>query len=122
MASSTQNKVTFCDGNACSHCGRCCDWYYDGDFNRDLESYKRNKCHDLFDAKRRHCRSGASCRYLGIIIKHFDLGHFNNYGRFSGDCDCCGGQGFGVHFDDIHPFVLSGYDGHLLDGFICCCG
>ncbi|CAF1319660.1 unnamed protein product [Adineta ricciae] len=56
-----------CHGNACSCCGKCCDWYYDGDIDRDYERHCRDECHDIYNEDRWHRRPdgpSVTCSYF----------------------------------------------------------
>jgi hypothetical protein len=67
-----QKKVEYCGGNACHHCGRCCDWYYDGDFKHDLDLYIHNKSFGILNKNHWHLRHRARCH-------HQPINHHYNY-------------------------------------------
>ena len=63
-ASSVIGKAepTQCRGNACDRCGKCCDWYYDGDIDRDYERlFDFDICHWSaeipLEKDSRHCKT-----------------------------------------------------------------
>ncbi|CAF1480385.1 unnamed protein product [Rotaria sp. Silwood1] len=58
----TQKKDEGCGGNACPKCGKCRDWYYDRNIDRDLQRWKcDSNCDEIFDENNWHRRSGATC-------------------------------------------------------------
>ncbi|CAF1386713.1 unnamed protein product [Adineta steineri] len=68
---SLQKKVKRCGGNACLECGKCNDWYYDGDMNYDYELLKRRHCRNILQRKRwSYTNEEASCRRNLPEISH----------------------------------------------------
>ncbi|CAF3583699.1 unnamed protein product [Rotaria sp. Silwood1] len=58
-----------CGGHACSQCGKCCDWYYDGDPEADWQSYKMNINCNIRDSSRWYRRDGSTCHHLNAILE-----------------------------------------------------
>ncbi|CAF1351944.1 unnamed protein product, partial [Rotaria sordida] len=71
-------KAVTCNGNPCSNCGKCREWYYDGNIDRDNERFERGESYDIVDRNRWHRRPNGTCRYfyfhhVGILGKHHGL-------------------------------------------------
>ena len=75
-----------CHGNACPCCGKCLDWRYDGDVDRDYECYRRDESNDIFDPKRWHRRPDGPM----VTCSYFSSYHFGPTGaRYGFDmCRC----------------------------------
>ena len=82
-ASSVIGKAepTQCRGNACDRCGKCYDWYYDGNIDRDYERFSRGESSEILNCERWHRRPdgpSVTCSYFyhyhyGSIGALFDL-------------------------------------------------
>ncbi|CAF0985632.1 unnamed protein product [Adineta steineri] len=58
-----------CYGNACPQCGKCLDWRYDGDFERDYESFNRGESRAILIRERWQRRPNGpivTCSYFPI--------------------------------------------------------
>ena len=64
LATKTLRRTDYCNGTACPTCGRCCDWYYKGNFIFDMERYRKNKIYDRILDKQLWQRDiDATCDY-----------------------------------------------------------
>jgi hypothetical protein len=90
MPPPVQNKVKQCGGNACPRCGKCIDWSYDGDLDRDYTLYQRdNKCNGILHKDRWERGKYATCRYHSYhshSFFYYDPYHYD-YGYYS-VCQC----------------------------------
>ena len=69
-----------CYGNACPRCGKCYDWHYDGDIDRDYDRYCRSESYDVLHPKRWHRRpNGPSVRCSYFSCDHFGARGARNY-------------------------------------------
>ncbi|UJR24566.1 hypothetical protein I4U23_005941 [Adineta vaga] len=69
----TQKKAKYCGGNACSKCGLCIDWSYDGDLARDYDLWINDKSDDVRDGNRWHRSPHATCdRYADHADHDYD--------------------------------------------------
>ncbi|CAF4780609.1 unnamed protein product, partial [Rotaria sp. Silwood2] len=74
-------KLPKCRGNACPRCGKCFDWYYDGDIDLDDERFSRDECYDICDENRWHRRPNdpsVTCCYF-YNDHHGYLGNLNGF-------------------------------------------
>ncbi|CAF1391110.1 unnamed protein product [Adineta steineri] len=71
----TPKKMECCGGNACSKCGLCIDWRYDGDLVLDIERYNRNESRDMLSKDRWHRSPHATCDFLLHRRLDGDRGH-----------------------------------------------
>ncbi|CAF3011150.1 unnamed protein product [Rotaria sp. Silwood2] len=74
-------KLPKCRGNVCSRCGKCFDWYYDGDIDLDDERFSRGECYDICDENRWHRRPNGpsvTCCYF-YNDHHGYLGNLNDF-------------------------------------------
>jgi hypothetical protein len=76
LSSSTTFEPPRCHGNACPHCGKCFDWRYDGDVDRDNERYNRGGSYEILDNKRWHRRPNGP----PVTCSYFYHYHFGSIG------------------------------------------
>ncbi|CAF1357539.1 unnamed protein product [Rotaria sordida] len=62
-----------CRGNACPNCGKCCDWYYDGNIDRDNERFHRGESSDICEYTRWHRRPNGP----SVTCSYFYYDHLN---------------------------------------------
>jgi hypothetical protein len=77
---SAESKLPLCRGNACPHCGKCFDWYYDGTIDGDYERFKHRESHDIYNAKRWHRRPNGP----SVTCSYFYPCHFGIHGVYDG--------------------------------------
>ncbi|CAF1062876.1 unnamed protein product [Adineta steineri] len=104
MASSTTTPIfpaiaQLCYGNACPRCGKCTDWYYDGNIKDDMERCERGESKDINDAKHWHRRPNGACRHSHPYYVRFD----GNNGFYFWCFDH-----YGPYFTDKRPLCLCG--------------
>ncbi|CAF1393570.1 unnamed protein product [Adineta ricciae] len=66
LAAPEKIKQPLCHGNSCPRCGKCCDWLYDGNFDRDFQRYRANLGYDVLNGNRWHRRANGpsiTCSY-----------------------------------------------------------
>lgn len=89
MIPSIQKKVTQCGGNACPRCGKCMDWWYKGDLDRDYKNYERdNKCDKILNENSWDRYRHATCSYSQGNSHHY--GAFFSYAYGAGSASAAG--------------------------------
>ncbi|CAF1474102.1 unnamed protein product [Adineta steineri] len=83
MSESEKRELPLCHGNACSRCGKCLDWRYDGDFDRDCERFNRRESNEISNKNRWHRRPNGPIVTLAKIRTFIE-----QYQTDFGICEC----------------------------------
>jgi hypothetical protein len=84
-------KLKDCNGNACPRCGKCRDYYYDGNIRLDYQRWTRDySCREIIDKSRWHSRPNATCVLLALTLFQPSFHPEHAYGLGCGHCCRCG--------------------------------
>jgi len=113
MGSKTSKIVDECGGNACPNCGKCHDWIYDGDIEKDFECWKNNQKDDrIWNSKNWSLRKGATCTW--DRKRHHDYGSCSTKTSTSTAKSTLMGGAVGAVANFVYDAVISNVSYYLI--------